>query len=404
MKILVINSGSSSIKFQLLETADRTLLCKGLMERIGLSDGIFTYQPTGREKIRRNLPIPDHRAGIQLLLDTIVDGQNGVIRSIHELSAVGHRIVHGGEKIKKSELLTPEVIRIIEECTVLAPLHNPPNLIGVAAVQALLPEIANVGVFDTAFHASMPPHAYIYPLEYSFYEQHGIRRFGFHGTSHQYVALRAAEFLGRDPADFRCVTCHLGNGVSLTAVKGGRSVDTSLGFGTMCGVPMGTRAGDVDPAIILHLIDELHMSPKDVHELIYKKSGLKGMSGLTNDMRDLVEAALAGNERAKLALEIFAHYTRKYIAALATNLDGRLDAVIFTAGIGENCPEAREIICRGLEVLGIRLDPRKNDVRGRDAVISVDGASPLALTIATNEELMIALETETIVRARVGTA
>lgn len=399
MKILVLNSGSSSIKFQLLDTAERKVMCKGLVERVGFADGIFNYQPTGGEKSRDVLPIPDHTAGIKLVLDTIAGPERGVLASLDEIAAVGHRIVHGGEKIQHSVLLCEESLRLIDECTPLAPLHNPANLMGVHAMRKLLPAVPNVGVFDTAFHATMPKHAYVYALDYAYYEQHGIRRFGFHGTSHQFVAMRAAEILGRPLDDFNCITCHLGNGSSLTAVRGGKSVDTTLGFGTCCGVPMGTRSGDVDPAVLMHLIDELGMTSRQVCDLIYKGSGLKGISGVSPDMRDVEQAAAKGHERAELALEIFAHATRKYIAALATSLGDRLDAVIFTAGIGENGIEIRERICKGLGFMGVWIDPARNRVRGKEAVISPDGAPVSVMVVPTNEELMIALDTEAIVKA-----
>lgn len=398
MKILVLNSGSSSIKFQLMETADRKVLGKGLIERIGLSDAIFNYEKAGCPKTRDVRPIPDHTTGIKLILDALVHPVCGVLASLDEIAAAGHRIVHGGEKIQHSVLLCDETLGLIDECTPLAPLHNPANLMGVHAMQALLPAIPNVGVFDTAFHATMPRHAYVYALEYSYYEKHGIRRFGFHGTSHQYVAMRGAEILGIPPAEFNCVTCHLGNGVSLTAVKGGRSMDTTLGFGTVCGVPMGTRSGDVDPAALMHLIDELGMTSRQVCDLIYKGSGLKGISGLTNDMRDIEQAAAGGHERAELALEIFAHAARKYIAALATSLEDRVDAVIFTAGIGENGVEIRERICKGLGFMGVRLDPVRNKVRGKEAIVSADNSPVKVMVVPTNEELMIALDTEAIVK------
>lgn len=398
MNVLVINSGSSSIKFQLLDTQTRHAMCKGLIERIGLNDAIFNYHPENGQKYKEILPIADHTAGIKLVMDTLLDEHRGVIKNLSEIDAVGHRIVHGGERIKRSERLTPAVMDIIKESSKLAPLHNPANLMGVDAVRQVLPNIPHVGVFDTAFHASMPQHAYIYPLAYEYYEKHGIRRFGFHGPSHQYVSMRAAEMLSIPLEDFNCVTCHLGNGVSLTAVKGGKSMDTSLGFGTMCGVPMGTRAGDIDPAIIIHLQEELGMSASEVHDLIYKQSGFKGVSGLTNDMRDVEDAASSGNERAQLALDIFSHGARKYIAALSTSLNGRMDAVVFTAGVGENGPEAREHICKGLEVIGVKLDPEKNRIRGKEAVVSTDDSPVKVLVVPTNEELMIALDTEEVLK------
>lgn len=399
MKILVLNSGSSSIKFQLLDTVERKVMCKGLVERVGLADAIFNYQPAGGEKSKDVLPIPDHTTGIKLVLETITSPGRGVIASLDEVAAVGHRIVHGGEKIQHSVLLCEESLALIDECTPLAPLHNPANLMGVHAMRKLLPGVPNVGVFDTAFHATMPKPAYIYALDYAHYEKHGIRRFGFHGTSHQYVAMRAAEILGTPIEDFNCVTCHLGNGVSLTAVRGGKSMDTTLGFGTCCGVPMGTRSGDVDPAALMHLIDELGMTSRQVCDLIYKGSGLKGISGVSHDMRDVEEAAARGHERAELALEIFAHAARKYIAALATSLGDRVDAVVFTAGIGENGAEIRERICRGLGFMGVWIDPERNKVRGKEAVISRDGAPVKVMVVPTNEELMIALDTEAIVTA-----
>jgi len=394
---MVLNSGSSSIKFQLLQMDDRECLCKGLIERIGLEDAIFSYQPREAASIKKVQPIRDHGTGIELALQAITDPVTGVIKSPEEIQAVGHRIVHGGEKIVKSELLTPEIISIIEECAVLAPLHNPPNLMGVEAITHLLPEVPQVGVFDTAFHATMPDESFIYALPYDYYEKHGIRRFGFHGASHQYVTRRAAEMLGKSLKEFNCITCHMGNGVSLTAVRNGKSVDTTLGYGTMCGVPMGTRAGDVDPAVILTLIGKLHMSTSDVHRLIYKESGLRGMSGLTHDMRDVVLAANEGNKRADLALRIFAHCARKHIAALATNLEGRMDALVFTAGIGEHSPDTRARICAGLEILGARLDQKKNEIKGKEAIISSEESVIPILVIPTNEELMIALDTEEIV-------
>ncbi len=397
MIVMVLNSGSSSIKFRLLQMDDRSCLCTGLIERIGLDNAIFTYQSYTGGSAKKVQPVRDHGTGIELALKAITDPVTGVLKSLAEIQAVGHRIVHGGEKIIKSELLTPEIIRIIEQCSVLAPLHNPPNLMGVEAITRLLPTVPQIGVFDTAFYATMPEESFVYALPYEYYEKHGIRRFGFHGTSHHYVSRRAAELLGKPYNEFNCITCHLGNGVSLAAVKDGRSVDTTLGYGTMCGVPMGTRAGDVDPAVILTLIGKLGMSTEDVHRLLYKESGLLGMSGLTNDMRDVVLAASEGNKRAGLALKIFAHCARKYIAALATNLEGRLDAIVFTAGIGEYSADTRARICSGLDILGARLDPEKNRSTGQEAIISSEDSDIPIVVVPTNEELMIALDTEEIV-------
>ncbi|OQA33802.1 MAG: Acetate kinase [Betaproteobacteria bacterium ADurb.Bin341] len=397
MDILVINSGSSSIKFQLINMHNKKVLCKGLLERIGIADGIFNYEShDGKDKIKETRDIPNHRVGIKMILDVIQDPKAGVIKSLDEIEGVGHRIVHGGEKINTSVLLTEANIKLIEECIPLAPLHNPPNLMGVEAVKSELPNVPHVGVFDTAFHATMPEESYIYGLNYEYYEKHRIRRFGFHGTSHQYVAEKGADILGIPRDQFNCVTCHMGNGVSFTAVKNGKSFDTSLGYGTMCGIPMGTRAGDLDPAILLHMLDNLKMSTKDVHNQIYNNSGLKGMSGLSNDMRDVQKAAAEGNKRAELALEVFAHAAKKYIGAFSTLMGGTLHAIIFTAGIGENDIATRERICNGLEVLGARIDKKKNDIRGEEKIVSTDDSRVKIMVIPTNEELMIALETHRV--------
>lgn len=399
MKILVLNSGSSSIKFQLWDTSADTVMCSGLIERIGHDDAVFSCTIDGRELDSATRPVPDHTAGIQLLLDAITDSENGVLDSIDGIGAVGHRVVHGGDKITRSELITPEIHAIIEKAVPLAPLHNPPNLMGIDAIHKLLPGVPNVGVFDTAFHASLPEHAYVYPIAYEYYKEHGIRRFGFHGTSHQYVAMRSAKLLNIDFVRFNCITCHMGNGVSLTAVRDGKSVDTTLGYGTMCGVPMGTRAGDIDPAIVLYLMEKLGMSVEDVSDLLYHNSGLLGISGISNDVRDIEEAAASGNHRAELALQIFAHYAGKNICALAANMKGRLDAVIFTAGIGENAPKLRAMCCEGIEIIGARLDTERNKIRGKEAVISRGDSAVKILVIPTNEEHMIALETRRVVEA-----
>ena len=392
MRVMVINSGSSSIKFQVIDTRERTSLCKGLAERIGLDEGMFHFTKTGEEKDSREVEIPDHKAGIALIHEALA--------GIEEIEAVGHRMVLGGEDIRDAVLLDPSIVKIIEKYTPLAPLHNPPTLSGYRAAEEIFSSIPHVGVFDTAFHSTIEPKAYVYPLAYKYYREHGIRRFGYHGTSHKYVALKAAEILDKPAEEFNCVTCHLGNGSSITAVKGGRSVDTSLGFGTMCGIPMGTRAGDFDPDIVLYLIDRIGMSPAEVKELIYKKSGLKGISGISNDVRDIDTAAQEGNERAKLALEILAHYGRKTIAAMAASMMAPLHAVIFTAGIGENQFSVREDMCRGLEFMGVRIDPERNRNVRTEAVVSEPGSPVAVCVIPTNEELMIALDTERIVTSK----
>lgn len=395
MKILVINSGSSSIKFQLLNMNTQELLCKGLIERIGLNDSIFTYEPKDGEKIKKILDIKDHVIGLENAMKMITDEKVGVIKSIDEIKAVGHRIVHGADKILDSVNLTAENIKTVEACVPLAPLHNPANLMGVEAMKKLLPNVIHVGVFDTAFHSTMPKESYIYAIPYEMYEKHGIRRFGFHGTSHKYVAMKAAEKLNIPFDKFNCITVHLGNGSSLTAVKNGKSVDTTLGYGTMCGVPMGTRAGDIDPAIVLHMLDNLGLSTKEVNNILYKKSGLLGLSGISSDMRDIELKLEEGNERAKLALDVFAHQVAKNILALAANLD-KIDAIIFTAGIGENGYEVREDIAKRLSVFGIKIDIEKNKIRGKYGIISKEDSQVKLLVVPTNEELMIALDTKRI--------
>jgi acetate kinase len=396
--VLVINSGSSSIKFQLIRVENRGRLCAGLLERIGLDGGVLTYEPAGKKALRRDLRIADHEQGFGLIMGMLLDPEVGVLSSIGEIAAVGHRVVHGAETIRNAELVTPRVEALIGECARLAPLHNPSNLLGIRAVRAMLPSVPHVAVFDTAFHAGMPEESYLFGLPYELYEKHGIRRFGFHGTSHRFVTRRAAEILGIEPGKFNCVSCHMGNGVSLAAVKNGESVDTSLGFGTMCGVPMGTRAGDVDPAVILHMIDALGMSTQDVRRVLYFESGLKGLSGCSSDMRDVSRSALGGSARARTAMRVVAHAARKHIAALATSLGGRLDALIFTAGIGENSSESRAFICEGLEVLGIEVDQERNKLCGVEAIISSPASRVPVLVVPTQEELMIALETAEVVR------
>ena len=399
MVVLVINSGSSSLKFQLRDTELSEPLCRGVIERIGLPEGRLLYEPRGGERLESAAPFPDHRAAIGRLLEAITNRDTGVIASVEALSAVGHRVVHGGEKLFQSMIITPEVEALIDEAGRLAPLHNPAHLLGIRAVRSLLPLVPQVAVFDTAFHATMAEEAFVYALPYEFYERHGIRRFGFHGTSHRYVALRAAELVGKPYRNLNCITCHLGNGVSITAVRGGRSVDTSLGFGTVCGVPMGTRSGDVDPAVVLYLIDELGQSSTEVARLLYRESGLRGLSGVTSDMRDVTEAARAGSRRAELALRVFTRSARKYIAALATCLEDRLDALVFTAGIGEHSPVVRERICSGLGILGVTLDRDRNLEACGECLISAPESRVAVLVVPTDEEMMIARETQELITA-----
>jgi acetate kinase len=393
MKILVINSGSSSIKFQLIEIESRTSLGRGIVDRIGLKDGLFRFAPAGREAVERTADVADHRAGIRAVLEALTDRATGIIRAPAEIDAVGHRMVLAGPSISGPVVFDAALVRLVERHTRLAPLHNPPTLAGYRAAAEMLPAVPHVGVFDTAFYASLPARSHVYGIPYEYYERHGIRRFGFHGTSHQYVSLRAAEFLGRQPSEFACVTCHLGNGASVAGVKDGRPVYTSLGFGTVAGLMMGTRCGDVDPDVVLYLLDTLKMTPTEVRTLLYRNSGLKGISGISSDMRDIERAADAGNARAVLALEMFVQAAVRHAAAAAVGLDGRFDALVFTAGIGENSPRVREMITTRLGLLGVAVDGEANAVRGVETLVSPKRARVPVLVIPTNEELMIALQT-----------
>ncbi|MBN2609716.1 MAG: acetate kinase [Candidatus Fermentibacteraceae bacterium] len=391
MKILVINSGSSSIKFKLIDMENEDQLAEGLLERIGLPEGRIKYK-AGDNTIILEEPIPDHRMGLAFVLEALTNTEYGPIRSYDEISAVGHRVVHGGEKFTSSVVIDEEVIAGIEECSFMAPLHNPPNLQGIMAAMDTLPGIPNVAVFDTAFHQTMPPVSYIYGLPYSIFEEKRMRRFGFHGPSHQYVAQKAAKMIGKPIEELCIVTCHLGNGSSLTAVKHGKSFDTSLGYGTACGVMMGTRSGDVDSAILIDLVENFGYSIQDVKEMVYKKSGVAGISGISSDQRDVEEAAENGHERAELALDMYASSVRKYIGAYAVTM-GALDAIVFTAGVGENGPQMRERICQGLEVLGVSIDTEANDFKGLQKDVTAPDSRVRVLVIPTNEELMIARET-----------
>ena len=400
MNVLVINAGSSSLKYQLLNPETGVLLAKGLCERIGI-DGKFTYKPQveGKEKLDAiDVAMPTHSEAIQTVLNALVDPKNGVIASMDEIDAVGHRVVHGGEKFASSVLITDEVMAAIEECNPLAPLHNPANIIGINACKAVLGDkVPQVAVFDTAFHQTMPAKAYIYPIPYEYYENDKIRRYGFHGTSHRYVSKRCAEILGKDPSELKIVSCHLGNGSSLAAVDGGKSVDTSMGLTPLAGLPMGTRAGDMDAGVIEFIANKYGMSMGDVVTMLNKKSGVLGISGVSSDFRDIEDAAAKGNKRAALALEVFEYDVRKLIAEYAAAMGG-VDAVIFTAGVGENSPELRVEFVKGLEFMGIKLDEEKNKVRGQERIVSTDDSRVKVLVIPTNEELMIAMDTMDIVK------
>ena len=375
---------------------EKKLLSKGLIEKIGKDDSSITFSVNNEKKTIQKV-IKNYNEGIQFILDIITDKEFGVIKSIKDINAVGHRVVHGGERITQPELITPEIEKIIEECIALAPLHNPPNLEGIRALKKVLPEVPNVAVFDTAFHSTMPPEAYIYALPYEFYEKHKIRRYGFHGTSHNYVSLKAAEMLNINYDKFNCITCHFGNGCSIAAIRNGKSIDTTMGFTPLAGLPMGTRTGNFDPSIVLYMIQKLGYTPEQVNDIVNKKSGFLGISGLSSDMREIRAAAKEGNEKAYLTLKIFAHSARRFIAGMTPELGERLDAIIFTGGIGENSPLCRERICRGLSILGATIDIDKNRSIKGEGIVSKDNSPVKIMVVPTNEELMIALETQKIV-------
>ena len=393
MKVLVINAGSSSLKYQLLDTDSQDVLAKGLCERIGI-DGKFTYKAPGKETIdARDVAMPTHAEAIKAVLDALVDPANGVVGSMKEIEAVGHRVVHGGETFASSVKIDGKVMAALEECIPLAPLHNPANITGIKACTAVMgPDVPQVAVFDTAFHQTMPPVAYTYALPYEYYEQDKVRRYGFHGTSHKYVTQRAADMLGKPIESLKLISCHLGNGSSVAAVAGGKSVDTSMGFTPLAGVPMGTRSGDLDAGILEYLMNKHGMDIKEMLNVLNKKSGVQGLSGVSSDFRDLCAARDAGNGRAALALDLFNYGVKKYIGAYAAAMGG-VDAVIFTAGVGENDAAQRMAIASGLEFMGIKMDPDANSVRGKEAIISAIDSKVKVLLIPTNEELMIALDT-----------
>ena len=394
--ILVINCGSSSLKYQLLEMNREKLLAKGLVERIGLGQGVHTFGRPGLDDLVTERPVADHAVAIEMVLAALTDGDNGVIRSMDEVSAVGHRVVHAGEKFSGSVPIDDAVLDALRECVPLAPLHNPANIIGIEAARAVMPTVPMVGVFDTAFHQTMPDRAYIYPIPYRLYEDHQIRRYGFHGTSHRYVTQRASQILERDTADLNLITCHLGNGASMAAVLGGRSIDTSMGLTPLEGLMMGTRSGDIDPALVGHLARTLDISLSKVEKMLNKESGLLGISGISSDLRDVEREYANGNDRARLALEVYAYHIRKYIGSYAVAL-GRVDAIIFTAGVGEHASLIREWACRGLEAVGAILDPFKNATRHDESIISKMSSRVKIMIIPTNEELMIARDTRQLV-------
>lgn len=397
MKILVINCGSSSLKYQLIDMENENSLSTGLVERIGIEGSKLTQKVEGREKYVLTVPMKNHKDAIAHVIDTLLDEVQGVIKSSDEIGAVGHRVVHGGEKYSTSVIIDDEVMKDLEEFSVLAPLHNPPNIIGINACKELMPDTTMVAVFDTAFHQTMPEKAFLYGLPYELYKENHIRKYGFHGTSHKYVSQRAAQMLGKDLKDLKLITCHLGNGASVSAVRGGVSVDTSMGFTPLEGLLMGTRCGDIDPAIIPYLMDVKGYSYDEVNNIMNKKSGVLGLSGVSSDFRDIENAAAEGNERAKLALDVFHYRVKKYIGYFMAAMNG-LDAVIFTAGLGENAVDTREEIVSDMEWFGIELDREKNKVRGKERIVSTDDSKVKVIVIPTNEELMIARDTLSLVK------
>ena len=396
MNILVINCGSSSLKYQLINSETEGVLAKGLCERIGI-DGMLTYQPEGGEKEKSEIAMPTHTEAINAVLAALTNEKSGVIKSLSEVGEVGHRVVHGGEKFTSSCLINDESMKAIEECNDLAPLHNPANLIGIRACQELMPGVPMVAVFDTAFHQTMPDVAYTYGIPYEYYEKYKVRRYGFHGTSHSYVSKRTAEIVGKPYDQMKIIVCHLGNGASISAVNCGKSVDTSMGLTPLEGLVMGTRSGDLDPAIIDFVGKKEGLSLDEMNEVLNKKSGMLGISGVSSDGRDLEAAAETGNKRAQLALDVFDYRVIKYIGAYAAAMNG-VDAIAFTAGIGENNIKMRKDVCSSLTYLGVKLDEEKNNVRGEERIISADDSKVQVLLVPTNEELAIARETLALVK------
>lgn len=396
MKVLVINCGSSSLKYQLIDMTNEESLAQGLVERIGIEGSVLTQKVEGKDKYIIETPMSNHKEAIGLVLKALIDEKHGVISSMDEISAVGHRVVHGGEKYSKSVLINGEVKKSIEDCFKLAPLHNPANMIGIEACEELMPSTPMVAVFDTAFHQTMPEEAFLYALPYELYENNAVRKYGFHGTSHKFVSQTVSEVMGKDMKNLKIITCHLGNGASLCAIKNGVSIDTTMGFTPLEGIVMGTRSGSIDPAIAIYLMKELNYSADDVNDLLNKKSGVLGISGVSSDFRDIEGAAAERNKRAQLALDIYHYKIRTQIGAYAAAMGG-VDVIVFTAGVGENGPETREACLRGLDFLGVKVDKEKNNVRGKVREISTDDSTVKSYIIPTNEELVIARDTKALV-------
>lgn len=396
MKIFVINCGSSSLKYKVFEMETETVLAEGIIERIGIANSFLKYENNKGTELKLEAEIKTHKAGIELLIENLLSAEHGVLESMDQIKAVGHRVAHGGEKFDSSVLLNEEILAEVEAMSDLAPLHTPANLMGIRVCQELMPQTPQVGVFDTSFYQTMPEKAYLYALPYEYYKKYGIRRYGFHGTSHGYVAQKAAELLDEDLKELKIITCHLGNGASMAAVKNGKSIDTSMGFTPLEGLVMGTRCGDIDPAIVPFIMEKENLKPAEIDNILNKKSGLAGASGVSSDMRDIEKEAEKGNKQAELALEIFNYRVKKYIGAYAAAMGG-VDAVVFTAGIGENAIETRAEILRDMEYLGIKLDQEANNCRGEEKIISSKDSKTKVMVIPTNEELVIARDTKNIV-------
>ena len=397
MKILVLNCGSSSIKYQLIETDEKAPLAKGQVERIGMSSAVLTHQPLGKEKIRIVGEILDHSIAMEYVIAVLLSPNHGVITDRNEIDAVGHRVVHGGETFSGSVLITDEVLKALKDNIELAPLHNPPNLKGIAAAKEHLPNIPQCGIFDTAFHSQMPPHAFLYGIPYKLYKRYKIRRYGFHGTSHRFVSERAAAFLNKPIEELKIVTAHLGNGGSMAAVKFGKSIDTTMGFTPLEGLLMGTRSGDLDPSIITYVMGKEELTISEVSTMLNKHSGLAGISGESSDMREIEQSVEDGDKKAIYAFDVFNYRIKKYVGAYAAAMGG-IDALVFTGGIGENSKNVRREVCNNMEFLGIKLDPKLNENPEGEAIISSDDSSTKVLRIPTNEELVIAMDTEKIVK------
>jgi acetate kinase len=396
MLVLVINCGSSSIKYQLIEMDNEELIAKGLVERIGIEGSVISHTTIGKDKMVKEVPMKDHAEAIKYVMEAIVDKKSGAVKSLDEIDAIGHRVVHGGETYKDSVIIDDEVVSDLEDCISLAPLHNPPNLAGIKACKELMPDAPEVAAFDTAFHQSMKPEAFLYAIPYRFYEKYAIRRYGFHGLSHMFMAKEASKILNVDVDDLKLITCHLGNGASVTAIKHGRSFDTSMGYTPLEGLVMGTRCGDIDPTVIEAIGNKEGISEEEVSTLLNKESGVLGISGVSSDFRDLEKAMQEGNKRAELALKIFAKKVRFYIGAYIAEMNG-VDAIVFTGGIGENDKYMRQLICNNMGNLGIKLDPHKNDLKDDAVILSTDDSTIKVIKLATNEELVIARDTKKLV-------